>query len=452
MTTQVIALNAQAVGPPLKSVPPKEGKVIRMPSANERAFPIRAMAGRVLQTLNRHRYYPDIDEVSGFPGPAEVSVRGDVCVNFSSNDYLGFTRHPKVIEAACAAMHKYGSGSGGSRLTSGTQTMHRRLEERVAEFKNREDAVVFSAGYLANVGIIPALVGAPLRSLISALDADNPISSTCEIFLDELVHSSIIDGLSVATSRIFGNRTRFRFYNHLDVAHLESFLSSSTADNKLIITDGVFSLHGRIAPLAAMVDVARRHQAEVYVDDAHGTGVLGEKGTGTAEHFGVGADIDFPVGTFSKALGGSGGFIAGSADLCAYLRVACRTHVYQTSMPPAQAAALIAALDLIREEPHRRKKLSKDAADVNRELKRLGFDTLGSQTQIIPVRFWSEQNAKRASEMLLARGLFAPCYYYPAVRRDEAMLRVNLMATHSEEQLSQLIDGLEAAGKATGVI
>ncbi len=413
---------------------------------------IRDMAKKVVEILNDRGYYPRIDEISAFPSVAEVLVRGKACVNFSSNDYLGFTRHPKIIEASSAALAEYGSGSGGSRLTSGTQTLHRRLEARIAEFKGKEDAVVFSAGYLANTGIIPALVGAPLRSLITSFDPDGSILPPSEIFLDELVHSSIIDGLSVATSRIFGNRTRFRFYNHLDVDHLESFLSSSEAENKLIITDGVFSLHGRMAPLAKIVEVARRHKAEVYVDDAHGTGVLGETGLGTAEHFGVSEEIDFPIGTLSKALGGSGGFIASSADLCNYLRVACRTHVYQTSMAPAMAAGLITAFDLIRDEPERRKNLAKNATHVNKELIRLGFDTFGSKTQIIPVRFWTEQKAKRATEMLLDSGVFAPCYYYPAVGRDEAMVRINLMATHSDEQLSMLLTAIEAAGKDTGVI
>ena len=413
---------------------------------------IRDMARKVVEMLNDHGYYPRIDEITAFPSIAEVLVRGKACVNFSSNDYLGFTRHPKIIEASIAALSEYGSGSGGSRLTSGTQTLHRQLEQRIAEFKGKEDAVVFSAGYLANIGIIPALVGAPLKSLIASLDPDNSILPPCEVFLDELVHSSIIDGLTIATSRIFGNRIKFRFYNHLDVDHLESFLTSSEAENKLIITDGVFSLHGRMAPLAKIVEVARKHNAEVYVDDAHGTGVLGATGLGTAEHFGVSEEIDFPVGTLSKALGGSGGFIAGSKDLCDYLRVACRTHVYQTSMAPAMAAGLIVAFDLIRDEPERRITLAKNSAYVNRELIRLGFDTFGSKTQIIPVRFWSEQKAKRATEMLLNSGVFSPCYYYPAVRRDEAMVRVNLMSIHSDEQLSRLLTALEVAGKDTGVI
>jgi 8-amino-7-oxononanoate synthase len=439
---------------PLTVYPVSQG-MFRFPdsnSAKEDSEMIRDMAHKVVEILNDRGYYPRIDEISAFPSIAEVLVRGNTCVNFSSNDYLGFTRHPKIIEASAAALAEYGSGSGGSRLTSGTQTLHRQLEQRIAEFKGKEDAVVFSAGYLANIGIIPALVGAPLKSLIASLDPDNSILPPCEVFLDELVHSSIIDGLTIATSRIFGNRIKFRFYNHLDVDHLESFLTSSEAENKLIITDGVFSLHGRMAPLAKIVEVARKHNAEVYVDDAHGTGVLGATGLGTAEHFGVSEEIDFPVGTLSKALGGSGGFIAGSKDLCDYLRVACRTHVYQTSMAPAMAAGLIIAFDLIRDEPERRITLAKNAAYVNKELIRLGFDTFGSKTQIIPVRFWSEQKAKRATEMLLESGVFAPCYYYPAVRRDEAMVRVNLMAIHSEEQLSKLLTAIEAAGKETGVI
>jgi len=412
---------------------------------------IRDMAGAVVGVINDHGYYPRIDEISAFPKAAEATVCGISCVNFSSNDYLGFTQHSQIIEVAKAALSEFGLGSGGSRLTSGTQSMHRRLEERIARFKSKEDAVVFSAGYLANTGIIPALVGAPLKSLIHALDP-NMVFAPCEIFLDELVHSSIIDGLAIATSRIFGNRTKFRFYNHLDVEHLESFLAGSEAENKLIITDGVFSLHGRLAPLDKIVEVAKRHRAEVYVDDAHGTGVLGEKGLGTAELFGVSAEIDFPVGTLSKALGAAGGFIAGDKDLCDYLRVACRTHVYQTSMPPSVAAGLIVAFDLIEQEPERRITLAANAARVNRELIRLGFDTFGSKTQIIPVRFWSEQKAKQASQMLMESGVFAPCYYYPAVRRDEAMVRINLMSTHADSHLDLLLQALEAAGRKTAVI
>jgi len=412
---------------------------------------IRDMVSKVVDVLDDHGYYPRIDEITSFPGVAEVTVCGEVCVNFSSNDYLGFTQHPKIIEAAKVALRKFGLGSGGSRLTSGTQIMHRKLEQRIARFKGKEDAVVFSAGYLANTGIIPALVGGPLRTLVNALDPDAAFPA-CEIFLDELVHSSIIDGLAIATSRIFGNRVKFRFYNHLDVDHLSSFLAGSEAESKLIITDGVFSLHGRLAPLDKIVEAAKKHGAEIYVDDAHGTGVLGETGLGTAELFGVNEEIDFPIGTLSKALGAAGGFIAGSTELCRYLRVACRTHVYQTSMPPSVAAGLIKAFDLIEKEPERRRTLVTNAARVNRELIRLGFDTFGSKTQIIPVRFWTEQQAKRASEMLLERGVFAPCYYYPAVRRDEAMVRINLMSTHTDEQLSLLLEALEAAGKDTAVI
>ena len=412
---------------------------------------IRDMASAVVALLEERGYYPRIEQVSGFTKPGRVSIEGRECINFSSNDYLGFSQHPAVIEAAGAGLSNYGFGSGGSRLTSGTQTLHKELEACIARFKGREDAVVFSAGYLANAGIIPALVGCPLRSLVHALDPDINFPSI-EVFLDELVHSSIIDGLAVATSRLFGNRARFRFYNHLDVEHLESFLSASDAENKLVITDGVFSLHGRVAPLDKIVEVSHRHGAEVYVDDAHGTGVLGEHGLGTAEMYGVSDEIDFPVGTLSKALGGSGGFIAASHEMCQYLRVACRSHVYQTSMPPSTAAGLIKAFELIGTEPELRQTLSHNASVVNRELVRLGFDTFGSRTQIIPVRFWEEPKAKKASDILLKRGIFAPCYYYPAVRRDEAMVRINLMATHSDDDLSTLLEALECAGRETAVI
>ena len=413
---------------------------------------IRDMISRAVDTLNERGYYPRIDEIADFPSGSEVLVRGKVCANFSSNDYLGLSKHPKVLEASRKALKRYGFGSGGSRLTSGNQSIHNQLERRIAEFEGREDAVVFSAGYLANAGIIPALVGASLWGLMNSLEPGNTLFPSCEVFLDELVHSSIIDGISISTSRIFGHRPRFRFYNHLDVGHLESFLANSDAENKLIITDGVFSLHGRMAPLPGIVAIAKKYRAEVYVDDAHGTGVLGDNGLGTAEHLGVKGQIHYPVGTLSKALGGTGGFIAGTKKTCDYLRVACRTHMFQTSMCPSNAAGLIEAFNLISSEPERRVKLARDAAYLNKELVRLGFDTFGSKTQIVPVRFWSEQKAKRAAEMLFEGGIFAPCYYHPAVRLDEAMIRINLTYTHTDEQLSRLLSIIETAGKDTGVI
>jgi 7-keto-8-aminopelargonate synthetase-like enzyme len=272
------------------------------------------------------------------------------------------------------------------------------------------------------------------------------------MFLDSLVHASILDGLAIATSPIYGGSMNFSMYRHKDVADLEYQLKSSKAENKLIVTDGVFSLHGHLAPMDKIIRLARKYDAEVYVDDAHGTGIFGPNGRGTAEHFGVYGDVDFPMGTLSKALGGAGGYFAGSADMCDYLRVACRTHVFQTSMPPVVAAGLIASFDLIRDEPQRRHRLLAISARVNSELLRLGFDTLGTETQIIPVRFGDPIKALKAQQVLFNEGIFAPRYYYPAVPKGEDMVRINLMSAHSDLQIDLMLSAMEKAGKATGVI
>lgn len=412
---------------------------------------LRRMAENIVRIIRQFNYYPRIDKIEGFTEGAKAIINGKECVTFSSNDYLGLSRHPRMIEAAIEATRLFGVGSGGSRLTAGTQAPHCLLEAKIAEFKGTEDAMVYSAGYLANIGIMPALIGGTLKKLVLSFDPQNKeLSEPTEIFVDQLAHASIIDGIALTARG--GNKVPVQIFKNRDMANLEALLEDSTAGNKLVVTDGVFSLHGRMAPLDRMVQVTKKFNAEIYVDDAHSTGIFGENGRGTAELFGVEDEIAFQVGTLSKALGGQGGFIAGSKDLCDYLRVAARTHMFQTSMPAGVAMALTIAIDLIKEEPWRRQRLIAMAEKARNQLTSLGFNLFNSTTQILPVGFKNEANAKKAAEMLMDDGIFAPPYYYPAVGQDEAMVRVNLTAVHTDEEIEKLLCSLENIGRKLGII
>lgn len=412
------------------------------------------VAHETVRVLDRSFYYPETETVEGFEGVEEVVCVDDrTLINFASNGYLGLARHPKVIEAAQKALVRYGLGTGGSRLTSGSQKPHRELEEAIASFKDTEDAVVFSSGYLTNIGAITALSAQPLRLVVETLDTDamRSLVGQTQILVDKLSHMSIVDGVMLAGSRFFGNSVSVRFYQHNDTTHLESLLKNSSADRKLIVTDGVFSLHGRVAPLDEILRIAHAYDAQVYVDDAHGTGVLGKHGRGTAELFGVDGLVDFSMGTLSKALGGQGGYIACTSEVCRYLRVAARSYMFQTSMPAAIAAGVTAALGIVQAEPERRERLLSNAKWLNSELINMGLETFGSTTQIVPVCFYDEGSAKRAYRILLDRGIFAPCYYYPAVPRNESIIRVNLTAMHTRHQIECLLEAISEAAKETDI-
>ena len=406
----------------------------------------------MVDVIKGNNYYPNIQVVSSLCS-STVGLEGTSgeIVNFASNSYLDLGQHPKVIEAGIKALRTFGAGSGGSRLTAGSQSPHRQLEERLARFKGSEAAIIFSVGYLANTGIIPALTGATLKGVLQILGADES-SQSMEIIFDELVHASIIDGLAVSNSRIFRGNLKMRKFNNRDMADLEKVLKTSTAVKKLIVTDGIFSLHGRLAPLDQICALAKKYNAEVYVDDAHGFGVFGETGLGVAEHFGVDKEIDFPVGTLSKAVGCCGGYITGSAEFCDYLRVAARPYMFQTSIAPAVAACTIAALDVMHEEPERRQNVLSKSAMIRSELESMGFDILGSQTQIIPVCFRTSSAAKKAAEMLFEKGIFAPPYYYPAVPDNEGMVRVNITCGHTYDQINSFLEKIQVIGKDLGVI
>ena len=350
-----------------------------------------------------------------------INLDGRDVVLLGSNNYLGLSTHPKVIAAAVEATRTFGTGASGSRLISGNSELYTILETNLAEAKGTEAALVFSSGYAANTSVIPVL----------AAEGDLILS-------DVLNHASIIDGcrLSRATKKV---------YQHCDVEHLKTLLSESHAfRRRLIVTDGVFSMDGDIAPLPDICDLAAEHNAMVLVDDAHGFGVLGKDGGGTAAHFGLeGADI-IQMGTLSKAVGALGGYIAGSHALIELLVNRARGFIFTTGLPPATLAAANAALGLIRSTPDLPERLFSHAKHLKTELIDLGYTILPSETQILPVILGSPQRATNVAESLLAEGVFAPAIRPPAVPSDTSRLRLTVMATHTEAEIQQAIAGFAA--------
>ena len=350
-----------------------------------------------------------------------INLDGRDVVLLGSNNYLGLSTHPEVIAAAVAATRAFGTGASGSRLISGNSERYTRLETHLAEVKGTEAALVFSSGYAANTSVIPVLAG----------EGDLILS-------DALNHASIIDGcrLSRATKEV---------YRHCDMEHLKSLLSKSHAfQRRLIVTDGVFSMDGDIAPLPDICDLAAAHDAMVLVDDAHGFGVLGKNGSGTLAHFGLEAENIIQMGTLSKAVGALGGYIAGSHALIEVLVNRARGFIFTTGLPPATVAAADAALDVMRSEPQLRQRLFSHAKRLKRVLIDLGYTLLPSETQILPVVLGSPQRATDVGEALLTEGVFAPAIRPPAVPTGTSRLRLTVMATHTEAEIQRAMDAFAA--------
>ena len=347
-----------------------------------------------------------------------IHLDGRDVVLLGSNNYLGLSTHPEVIAAAVEATQTFGTGASGSRLISGNSELYTTLETNLAKMKGTEAALVFSSGYAANTSIISVLAG-----------EDDLILS------DALNHASIIDGCRLS-------RASKKIYQHCDVGHLKTLLSESTTfRRKLIVTDGVFSMDGDIAPLPDIYDLAAQHDAMVLVDDAHGFGVLGKDGNGTVSHFGLEGKEIIQMGTLSKAVGALGGYIAGSRALIELLVNRARSFIFTTGLPPATLAAANAALDVIRSSPELRKRLFSHAKRLKTALIDLGYTLLLSETQILPVILGSPQRATRVAEALLTEGVFAPAIRPPAVPTGTSRLRLTVMATHTEAEIEQAITG-----------
>ncbi len=364
------------------------------------------------------------------PQAPRTEVDGRPLILLASNAYLGLNTHPDLVAAAGRALAEFGTGSGGSRLITGTTRLHRELEAALAALKGSEDAVLFGTGYQANVGTITALVG--------------PEDLICS---DELNHASIIDACRLS-------RARTAVYRHGDPEHLATLLAEARPAHRrcLIVTDGVFSMDGDMAPLPALRAVAERHQAMLMVDDAHGTGVLGRTGAGTAEHFGVHGQIPIQMGTLSKALAGEGGFVAGSRLLCDYLRNRARSFIFSTAPSPATAAVGLEALAVLRREPERRERLHANTRRLRQGLTALGYRVLPGETPVVPVLIGEAEPTLALARTLEEAGVFVPAIRPPTVPVGSSRLRATVMATHTNADLDAALAAFAVAGRQTGVL
>ena len=360
---------------------------------------------------------------------AVVTIDGRPVILMASNNYLGLATHPALKRAAIEATERFGVGAGAARLVSGTLPPHEELEAALARFKGTEGALAFGSGYLANLGVIPALIGA--GGLILA---------------DRLCHASLIDGCRLSGASL-------RVYRHNDVAHLKSLLARRTARrDTLIVTDGVFSMDGDLAPLPELAGLAERYGARLFVDDAHGTGVLGTQGRGTVEHFGLEDRIPFHMGTLGKALGTSGAYIVGPSAVIQYLVNTARTFLFATAPPPATAAATVAALHVIRAEPERRARLWENRRHLWAGLTRLGFRLTASASPILPIVIGDAKKTAAMACRLLELGVYAPAIRPPTVPKETSRIRVTVMSEHSRAQLDRALAAFGQAGRELGVI
>jgi glycine C-acetyltransferase len=366
-----------------------------------------------------------------------VTVDGREAITLASNNYLGLNTHPRLIEASLDALRRFGAGSGAVRTISGTMALHEELETELARFKHVEAALTFQSGFTCNTGVIPVVAGEP--DLIVS-DAFN--------------HASIIDGMRLSKApRVI--------YRHKDVAHLRELLATARREGRadgqayraiLVVTDGVFSMDGDIAPLPGIVAAAEEQGAAVFVDDAHASGVLGRNGRGSVDHFDLHGRVAIQVGTLSKAMGVLGGYVAGSRTLREMLVQRARPFLFSTSHPPAVAAACIAAIHVLEDEPELIERLWANTRRFKAELARMGFDTGASETPITPVMVGDSAAAIRFADRLLDEGVWATSVVFPTVALDGARLRTIVTAAHSDEELDTCLDAFSRVGRELGLI
>jgi len=351
-------------------------------------------------------------------------------IMMGSNNYLGLAAHPKVEEAAERAIEKYGVGAGSVPLFAGTYSIHRELEVKLAKLKGCEDAIIFPSGYSANVGCLSALVRE--KDLV---------------LVDRLAHASIIDGCILS-------RGTFRSFRHSDIDNLRQILKrqNNNPGAKLIAVDGVYSMDGDIAPLPEIVNTAREYGARVMVDDAHATGVIGERGRGTASHFKIEGKVDIVVGTLSKAIGQLGGFVASSKEVISFLRLFARSYFFSTSLPPVVVASALAAIEVMENEPELHQKLGENIKYFKENLKYLGFHVGNSESAIIPIIIGEELLLRKMSKRIHEEGIYINPVPYPAVPRNQTRFRASIMATHTKEDLDKTLEVLERVGIEFGVL
>jgi len=360
---------------------------------------------------------------------ATVTIDGHEVITLSSNNYLGLTVHPRLREAAIKAIEKYGVGSGSVRTIAGTMTLHNELEEKLARFKHTEASLTLQSGYATNLGVISAI-----------MQEDDMIIS------DELNHASIIDGIRLCKSPR-------KIYPHKDIAGLRRVLEESRGANKvMVVTDGVFSMDGDIAPLPKIVDLAEEYGAFVMVDDAHSSGVLGKNGRGSVNHFGLDGRVALQIGTLSKGIGALGGYVACSQDMRDFLLQRARPVLFSTSHPPSVVATCIAALEILEEDDSLVERLWENTAFFKRGLQQLGFNTGNSETPITPVIVGEGVLAMRFSKRLFEEGVFAQGIVFPTVPADKCRVRTIVSAIHTNEELSRALGIFERVGKELQII
>ena len=388
---------------------------------------------------------PQVRVIQGPSSEPVVTIDGREVLNFCSSNYLGLATHPEVKDAVVAAVMEYGVGANGSRLVSGTTDLHIALEEATASHKLTEAAVAFPTGFMVNTGTIAAFAYVPYFARMAGL----PLTSEARemvVLSDALNHASIVEGCQVA-------RAKQAYYEHCDMDSLEAKLRQNEGKRLLIVTDGIFSMDGDIAPLPEIVELAVRYGATVLVDDAHATGVLGRNGRGTLEHFGleVGANI-LQMGTYSKSYGALGGFLAADRTTADYLRVAARPYMFSGALPPCVAAGILKAMEIAAREPQRRVRLLRNRDYLAYGLQELGLEVGGSGTPIVPIVIGDDDAAVAVSDELFRRGLLAPCVRWPAVARGQSRIRLTLMASHEREHLDRLLEEFAAVGARYGVV
>ena len=372
--------------------------------------------------------YPYFRPITTQQGPV-VKINGKELIMLGSNSYLGLTEDPRVKEAAKRAIDKYGTGCAGSRFLNGTLDLHLQLEHELAEFLGKEAVLLFSTGFQTNLGIISTLVG-----------------KGDYVIIDKSDHASIVEGCRLSLGEI----KRFR---HNDMAHLEKVLQGLEHEaGKLIVVDGVYSMEGDIAPIPEILKLCKKYGARLMIDDAHGLGVLGETGAGTAEHFGVTDEVDIIMGTFSKSLASLGGFAASSRDVIEYLKHKARALIFSASISPPNTAAALEALRILKNEPERRKALWENTRRLQEGLRSLGFDIGNTQTPVIPVYIGDELKTFQICRALHDEGVFVNPVVPPGVPPGKSLLRLSVMATHKPEHIDFALEKLEKVGKRFGII
>ena len=380
-----------------------------------------------LEEIKEKGLYRELRYIETAQSP-RVKIENKDFILLGSNNYLGLCNDPRLKKTAIDAINKYGVGSGGSRLTTGSYDIHRELEQKIASFKGTEASLVFNTGYMANLGVITALCD---RNWV--------------IFCDRLNHASIIDGCRLSGAKLIR-------YKHCDMNDLLDKITKYKGRNNLIVTDGVFSMDGDIAPLSDIVKIAKRHNIMTMVDDAHALGILGENGSGTSSYFGIDNEIDIMMGTLSKSAASEGGYVAGRQNLIDYLKNSARSFIYSTALSPSTIAVSIKALEIIEKDKARRVNLLKMSHWFQNELKTAGFNVMETKTPIIPIMIGPADKAVEFNKSLLKEGIYIPAIRPPSVPEGTSRLRVSLMATHTQEDLEEALIKIKLIGIKLNII